>query len=88
MISDVPELADCIESYGINNMVYYYFDVDGDSFPELCIQYYGMGIYILDYNSETEECSLWYDLASFNYVLIGTQKVMWRGNGKFFLFIY
>lgn len=86
LISDVPELADCIESYGINNMVYYYFDVDGDSFPELCIQYYGMGIYILDYNSETEECSLWYDLASFNYVLIGTQKVMWRGNGKFFSF--
>ena len=86
LISEVPELAGYIELYGLDNMIYYYFDVDGDSFPELCIQYYGMGIYILDYNSETEEYSLWYDLASFNYALIGTQKVMWRGNGKFFSF--
>ncbi len=57
--------------------LYYFFDMNGDNNPELCIaKEIGRGfVYIFQYKEETDEIILWYELGNGYYSLIGTKKV-------------
>jgi hypothetical protein len=57
--------------------LYYFFDMNGDNNPELCIaKESGRGfVYIFQYKEETDEIILWYELGNGYYDLIGTKKV-------------
>ncbi|RKJ30132.1 hypothetical protein D7X25_37475, partial [bacterium 1XD42-8] len=57
--------------------LYYFFDMNGDNNPELCItkESGGRFIYIFQYKEETDEIILWHELPNGYYHLIGTKKV-------------
>ena len=74
------------EDYGQTNFKYYLFDIDGDKLPEMAILTYVHGYYVFDYNSDTEEYSIWYPMGSSWYTIIGTRKVQWAGNGRYLAF--
>ena len=57
--------------------LYYFFDMNGDNNPELCIakESGGAFVYIFQYKEETDEIILWHELSNGYYSLIGTKKV-------------
>ena len=79
---EVP-VADLREYLGYNEwseLYYYFFDMDGDAQPELIIDD-ARGCYIIDYNDETTEFSLWYpSMAGSRFLVFGTGKLGWIGN--------
>lgn len=70
--------------YDANVAEYYFFDVDGDSYPELGVVY-NCQKYIFKYDSEEKKYILWYKLSTWGH-LIGTRKVHWRNLEKYFSF--
>jgi hypothetical protein len=61
-----------------NDCVYYFFDMDGDSTPELGISDGARFIYIMKYNPDTEQISLWCE--------IDTTWTKLMGSGKFWYY--
>ena len=68
--------------YDANEAEYYFFDVDGDCYPELGVVH-NCQKYIFKYDSEEKKYILWYELSTWGH-LIGTQKVHWRTLEKYF----
>lgn len=58
----------------IKSCPYYFFDMNGDSFPELCIDNYGQ-ISVFAYDSDRDQCVLWTRIIGMN--IVGTCKGMW-----------
>lgn len=83
--SQLDDLDNYIEQDGLQEFVYYFFDIDGDELPELGVHIYGKGIYIIDYDSENDVYSVWYPMESYWYSLIGTKKVQWQ-DGRYLAF--
>lgn len=82
-LKDIVGVGDYINIYDIAEFEFYFFDIDGDSLPELGISgSRGMGIYFIDYWPDTEEFVLWYPMPGGWYTLIGTRKVQWNNNGN------
>ena len=69
--------------YNPNHNSYYFFDADGDGFPELGVEY-NTRRYIFKYDFKEEEIILWYP--NERDICIGTGKVQWHGNDQYFGF--
>lgn len=50
---------------------YYFFDMNGDGLPELCVDYC-----VFAYDPDTDQCILWTRLSGNR--IVGTRKVMWN----------
>lgn len=61
---------------------YYIFDMDEDGLPELSVQS-DTFIWILKYDEKADECFVWKSLNGTWYSLIGSRKVMWLWDGKY-----
>lgn len=64
------------EQVYIEDITYFFWDIDKDSEPELGVQNYEWGNekYFFDYDSETEQIVLWYEMS-------GSWE-LWTGSGK------
>ena len=63
-----------LEDFKFSHYNYYIFDINGDSFPELCIDNYGQ-ISVFAYDSDMDQCILWTCIIGMN--IVGTCKGMW-----------
>lgn len=81
---EIP-VTDFREYLGYNDwseLYYYFFDMDQDAQPELIIDD-ARGCYIIDYNSEKTEFSLWYpSMAGSRFLVLGSGKLCWNGNSS------
>ena len=67
--------------------LYYFFDVDGDSAPELGIfKNAGFSCCIFDYDAKEDRFYLWHELGSTWNRLGGTRKVFWERLGAYYLY--
>lgn len=65
-------------------VTYALFDADGDTLPELAIYEHARAWYIIDYDTETEDFSLWFcKRYTYWYSLLGTKKVMAAGDWNY-----
>lgn len=62
--------------YDLDTFTYLLFDMDGDGEPELCIQ--DTFTYVFKYLPNDDQFILWYDMGSYHYNLIGSQKISWE----------
>lgn len=58
---------------------YYFFDINGDRNPELCIQNAQGYLYIFQYDEEQNHIFLWKEYISSTISLMGTRKLIWAG---------
>ena len=72
------------DDYDVNEVEYHFYDVDGDSYPELEIVY-NCQKYIFKYDLKQERYILW-DWFGTWWRLIGTQKIQGRELEKYFYF--
>lgn len=70
----------CGDEYDKKDYVYYYFDADNDSLPELCITDETRFIYIMKYNSDSDEFVLWHEVPTTWIRLLGSRK-LWLYSG-------
>jgi hypothetical protein len=61
----------------MSKYIYYYFDIDEDETPELCIIDNGGFIYIFKYVLDYGRIILWRKLDSASYQLLGSKKIAW-----------
>lgn len=66
------------DHYDWEEFDYYFYDVDGDDAPELGIYSFTNYIYLFDYDEETDQFSVWYEMEGYYYRQVGTRKVIWR----------
>lgn len=74
--------GDYANVYDPNNYVYYFFDVDNDGLPELCISNEIRFIYIFKYDINSSSFSLWYEIPTTWIRLMGTNKLWFYGGGS------
>lgn len=67
-------------SYDPINYIYYFFDADNDTLPELCITDETRFIYIMKYNSDSDEFILWHEVPPSWIKLLGSRK-LWLYSG-------
>ncbi|WP_310603179.1 hypothetical protein [Anaerosporobacter sp.] len=67
--------------FNLSQYEYYFFDIDGDSTPELCVRNRGDFIYIFKYCIDTDKYLLWYEIQNSYIDLNGTRKMIWEGDG-------
>lgn len=60
-----------LEDFKSSHYGYYFFDMNGDSFPEMCMDYF-----VFAYDFDTDQCILWTQLSGNR--IVGTRKVMWN----------
>lgn len=70
----------CGDEYDKKDYVYYYFDADNDSLPELCITDETRFIYIMKYISYSDEFVLWHEVDTTWIRLLGSRK-LWLYSG-------
>lgn len=96
-LKDFKDIAESLEIYkdmDYSQMLlrcdYFFFDMDGDQFPELGIrnEYDHNAVYIFKYNTETEKCALWYVLGNDYYEIFGSKKVAWLWDGGRYIAFY
>ncbi|MDR1550297.1 MAG: hypothetical protein LBT06_17165 [Hungatella sp.] len=68
--------------YELNNYTYYFFDMDGDDSPELCISDKASFTYIIKYNKESDQFTLWQRYETPYIFLLGTKSLGYSGNGR------
>ena len=68
-------------TYKINELKYYYFDVDGDNVSELGVTNGVQFRCIFDYDESTDQVVLWKNLYSTWYGIMGTKKIYWNNGG-------
>ena len=66
--------------YEPEKYIYYFFDVDDDSSPELCIENEVGHIYIMKYSPVSDEVILWHETSSSWTELLGSEK-LWFYSG-------
>lgn len=70
--------------YDAGKYSYYFFDINGDEDPELCVTNKARFIYVFQYNEEQDQIVLWKEYISSTISLMGTQKLGfggWLGEG-------
>lgn len=84
-------ITDLDSDFDYNNwkeFYYYFYDVDGDGAPELGIYSFARFIYLFDYDEETDQFRVWFEMGGYYYRLVGTRKVMFsnlRTDNEFYL---
>ncbi|MCL2147594.1 MAG: hypothetical protein FWH52_07285 [Synergistaceae bacterium] len=68
------------DTYDPNNYLYYYFDVDIDGEPELCITNGSRFVYIFKYNLDFDIFTLWFEIPPSHLALLGSRK-LWLSSG-------
>lgn len=71
-----------LNSYEIDELVYYYFDIDGDEVAELGVTDGTNFKYFFDYSEQDKRVILWKDMSSTWYRVIGTSKISWNNGGN------
>ena len=69
--------------FNVNNYDYYFFDIDEDNAPELCVFNAATGTNIFKYINETNKMVLWCKL---EVCVSGSKTVTWNRDGKMFTF--
>ena len=72
--------------FDVNNYDYYFFDIDEDNVPELCVFNAATGTNIFKYINETDKMVLWCKLEVCWYHVSGSKTVTWNRDGKMFTF--
>lgn len=69
--------------YDVNNFEYYFFDMDEDDSPELCIVDHikNPSIYIFKYIPDKDKIFLWYEMTSLWIRLNGSKTLGWNREG-------
>lgn len=70
--------------YDAGKYSYYFFDINGDEDPELCVTNKARFVYAFQYNQEQDQIVLWKEYISSTISLMGTQKLAfggWLGEG-------
>ena len=70
--------------YDAGKYCYYFFDINGDEDPELCVTNKARFVYVFQYNEEQDQIVLWKEYISSTISLMGTQKLAfggWLGEG-------
>ena len=62
------------------NAAFYFFDMDGDGAPELCIAG-NRGTFICRYDVRTDSYHTWWEHTSSGHTILGTRKIMWDHSG-------
>ncbi len=74
-----------LEKFDIDRYSYYFFDMNGDEAPELCVTDKARYIYVFQYDEERDQIVLWEKYISSTIFLMGTQKLGfaggWSGHG-------
>ena len=65
--------------YDPANYIYYFFDMDGDGMPELCVTNEVRFVYIMKYIPETASFILWHEIPPSMTVLMGSGKLRLGG---------
>lgn len=68
--------------YDLNKYTYYFFDIDGDERPELCISDKARFTYVIKYNEDLKQFSVWQKYETPTLILMGTKKVAISGNAR------
>ena len=69
-------------SYDPNNFEYYFFDMDNDGAPELCITDETRFIYIVKYYPDTNSFVLWHEIDTTWIRLLGSRKLWLYGGAS------
>ena len=86
-IYDLGEFRTDIElgRFDITDYSYYFFDMDGDENPELCVTDKARYLYIFQYREDLDQIVLWEEYISSTIFLMGTLKLGfaggWSGDG-------
>lgn len=70
--------------YDAGKYSYYFFDINGDEDPELCVTNKARFVYAFQYDEEQDQIVLWKEYISSTISLMGTQKLAfggWLGEG-------
>lgn len=70
--------------YDANYYTYYFFDIDEDNTPELCMFDASIGTYIFKYISDLNKMILWNKFDVHLYQIIGSKTVIWDSDGRYF----
>lgn len=73
------EMKKIDEHFDPHEYIYYVFDMDGDSFPEICVWKYMT--YIFKYDAEEDKVHLWHEIKSPWEQVFGTNKLGWNWEG-------
>jgi hypothetical protein len=76
-----------IGEYDLNNYTYYFFDMDGDESPELCISDKASFTYVMKYDKDLDQFTLWQRYETPSIFLMGTKKIGNSGNARYAFFI-
>lgn len=80
------------EEYDLNQYTYIFFDIDEDNAPELCVTKYLNGtktkrfIYIFKYDAGKDKMTIWKNMDSSRYFLIGSRMMEVDRDGRFYRF--
>ena len=80
-------LNDYVRAIDLYECTYYYFDIDDDGAPELCVKK-GWYVYIFKYIKDTDTYVLWYELGNSYYFINGTKKIRWDRFGERHVFYW
>lgn len=69
-----------MEQYKNSNCKFYFFDMDGDSIPELCLEGVG-GTFVCKYDAEADHYCTWWEDPVSGYKILGTGKIAGDHNG-------
>lgn len=73
------EMKKIDEHFDPHEYIYYVFDMDGDSLPEICVWKYMT--YIFKYDAEEDKVHLWHEIKSPWEQVFGTNKLGWNWEG-------
>ena len=73
------EMKKIDEHFDPHEYIYYVFDMDGDSLPEICVWKYMT--YIFKYDAEEDAVHLWHEIKSPWEQVFGTNKLGWNWEG-------
>jgi hypothetical protein len=69
--------------HNLENNSFYFFDIDGDSVPELCISNNNRTfVCVFDYVADKDKIVLWYSMRNSYYSLNGTKTARWDWDGS------
>lgn len=67
--------------YDYNNYMYYFFDIDCDGKPELCVTDEARFIYIFKYIPNSDSYILWHEIPPSGIHILGSRKLWYYGGG-------
>ncbi|MBE5990005.1 MAG: hypothetical protein E7250_20040 [Paenibacillaceae bacterium] len=68
--------------FDLNNYTYYFFDINGDENPELCISDNASFTYVFKYDKDLDQLTLWQRYETPYIFLMGTKKIGYSGNAR------